>query len=63
MIFIEYLNGIKTVIGGIACLTVGFLQNKLYIDGDTAMYLLSLSGLILGIGVSHKVLKKEENGN
>jgi hypothetical protein len=53
----EWLNGKKTAIGGILATTIAFLNIKGVIDGDTATYLLSLSSLIIGVGVTHKVSK------
>ena len=55
----EFLNGKKTIIGSILSLTIGFLSIKQIIDEETATYLIALSALITGIGVGHKVIKKE----
>jgi len=54
----NWLNGKKSVIGGLASLTVGFLQAKDIIDSETAVYLLSVSAIILGVGITHKIVKK-----
>jgi len=54
----DWLNGKKSIIGGILSLTVGFLQAKNVIDGETATYMLAITGLILGIGIGHKIVKK-----
>lgn len=53
-----WLNGKKTAIGGILATTIAFLNVKGVIDSDTATYLLSLSTLIIGVGVTHKMMKK-----
>lgn len=58
--FWNWLNGKKTVIGGVLTLLIGFLQAKLIIDADTAFFLLSLTGLLLGVGISHKIVKAKK---
>lgn len=60
-----FLNGKKTAIGGIASQTIAFLTIKEVIDSDTATYLLSISGIILGWGLTHKTQKyyTEKNKN
>ncbi len=56
----EFLNGKKTVISAIASTTIAFLTIKGILDSETATYLLSLSTLLLGVGVTHKVVKYTE---
>ncbi|MCA9497095.1 MAG: hypothetical protein KC589_09190 [Nanoarchaeota archaeon] len=59
----NFLNGKKTIIGAFASLVIGFLQLKGYIDNDTAMFLYSASGLLLGIGVVHKGVKAKQGND
>lgn len=53
----QFFSGKKTVIAGVASTTIAFATIKGWIDGDTATYLLSMSTLLLGVGVTHKVQK------
>jgi len=53
----NWLSGKKSVIAGILALTIGFLQVKHVLDEQTATFLLSLSALLLGVGVVHKIKK------
>jgi len=55
----NWFDGKKTIIAAVVSLTAGFLQAKGLIDGEWATYILSLSTLLLGVGVTHKVIKKE----
>lgn len=53
----NYFSGKKTVISAILSLIVGFLQTKSMVDPDTAMFVLSLIGLLMGVGIAHKIAK------
>ena len=55
----EWFDGKKTIIGAILMVTITFLQQKGYIDDMTAVYLGSLSTIILGVGIGHKILKSK----
>lgn len=58
--FWNWLSGKKTIIGAILSLLIGFAQAQEFIGGDLATLLLSLTALIVGVGVTHKVLKLKE---
>ena len=57
MKFINWLDGKKSVIAGIVSTLAGFAQAKGMIDSDVSMLILTLSGLLLGVGIGHKVAK------
>jgi hypothetical protein len=57
MKFLSWLDGKKSVIAGIVSTLAGFAQAKGFIDADVTMLVLTLSGLLLGVGITHKVKK------
>lgn len=60
---LTWLSGKKTVIGAVVNTVTAFLEVKEVIDKDTAMLVLTLSSILLGVGIVHKVQKfnKEKN--
>jgi hypothetical protein len=60
---LKFLNGKKSIIGGILSLLIWFLQTKQIIDADTSVFLFSLSGLLLGVGITHKISKRNDIKN
>lgn len=56
----NWLSGKKSVIGGVCSLTVTFLQANDVINSQTAIYLASVSALILGVGITHKAFKPKK---
>lgn len=57
MKILNWLNGKKTVIGALINTVTGFLGTKDVIDADTATLILTLSSILLGVGIIHKVGK------
>ena len=54
-----WFDGKKTIIGAILMATITFLQQKQYIDDITALFIGTLGTIIFGIGVGHKIIKKQ----
>lgn len=56
----EFWDGKKTAFGGIFTLTVGFAIANKWINEVTANYLLGVGAIIIGGGISHKVVKAKK---
>ncbi len=55
----RFFNGKKTVIASVLTTLIAFAQNKQYLDADTALLGLTLTTILLGVGIGHKAVKKD----